>query len=88
MRLGSWRQFSFDHAYGPDASQQELYAGCVSGLAECVLQGYNATVFAYGPTGMWLVAAACCTLLSKRDDAMLEAAVRSIQAGELSAAPH
>lgn len=49
--LGSWRQFSYDCAFGPDVNQETVYAGCVARLADAVLQGYNATVLAYGPTG-------------------------------------
>lgn len=51
MRLGSWRQYTYDHAFGPEAQQQDVFAGCVSGLVDSVLEGYNATVLAYGPTG-------------------------------------
>lgn len=51
VRLGTWRQFSYDHAFGPEAQQQEVYKGCVSSLVSSVLEGYNATVLAYGPTG-------------------------------------
>lgn len=50
VRLGSWRQFTYDHAFGPEAQQQDVYAGCVSSLVDSVLEGYNATVLAYGPT--------------------------------------
>lgn len=51
VHLGSFRQFNYDFAFGPEAQQQDVFAGCVSGLAGAVLEGYNATVLAYGPTG-------------------------------------
>jgi hypothetical protein len=50
VHLGSWRQFSYDHAFGPEAQQQDVYEGCVSSLVDSVLEGFNATVLAYGPT--------------------------------------
>nr|XP_040051469.1 kinesin-like protein KIF27 isoform X2 [Gasterosteus aculeatus aculeatus] len=49
--LGSDRLFSFDHAFGPTADQDEVYACCVQPLVESLVEGYNATVFCYGQTG-------------------------------------
>ncbi|KAM7019135.1 kinesin-like protein KIF27 [Tautogolabrus adspersus] len=43
--------FSFDHAFGPTASQDEVYETCVQPLVEYLLDGHNATVFCYGQTG-------------------------------------
>ena len=51
VRLGTYRQFSYDHAFGPAVQQQDVFTTCVSGLVDAVVQGYNATVLAYGPTG-------------------------------------
>ena len=48
--LARQRQFTFDNVYGPQAGQEELYTECVSDLVEACLEGYNATVLAYGPT--------------------------------------
>ncbi|KAK9522843.1 hypothetical protein VZT92_019284 [Zoarces viviparus] len=45
------RLFSFDHAFGPTASQDEVYESCVQPLVESLVDGYNATVFCYGQTG-------------------------------------
>lgn len=36
---------------GPQADQADVYAAAVEGLVEDVLNGYNATIMAYGPTG-------------------------------------
>ena len=45
------RCFAFDHAFGPESEQEEVYGTCVRPLiADCV-KGYNCTVFAYGQTG-------------------------------------
>ncbi|XP_034026342.1 kinesin-like protein KIF27 isoform X2 [Thalassophryne amazonica] len=49
--LDSNRIFSFDHAFGPTASQDEVYVSCVQPLVEALLDGYNATVLCYGQTG-------------------------------------
>ncbi|KAM8886358.1 kinesin-like protein KIF27 isoform 2-T2 [Spinachia spinachia] len=49
--LGSERLFSFDHAFGPTAAQDEVYCACVQPLVESLVEGYNATVFCYGQTG-------------------------------------
>ncbi|XP_037114750.1 kinesin-like protein KIF27 [Syngnathus acus] len=49
--LGSDQLFSFDHAFGPTATQGEVYESCVRPLTRCLLDGINATVFCYGQTG-------------------------------------
>lgn len=51
VMLGSDRLFCFDHAFGPAASQDEVYESCVQPLVESLLDGYNTTVFCYGQTG-------------------------------------
>ncbi|XP_041793750.1 kinesin-like protein KIF27 [Chelmon rostratus] len=51
VMLGSDRLFSFDHAFGPTASHDEVYESCVQPLVESLIDGYNATVFCYGQTG-------------------------------------
>ena len=37
--------------FGPNSSQAEVYSHCVQPLLCRVLNGQNASVFAYGPTG-------------------------------------
>ena len=49
--VGSNRLFSFDHAFGPTSTQDEVYNSCVQPLVEALLRGDNATVFCYGQTG-------------------------------------
>ncbi|KAM6931375.1 kinesin-like protein KIF27 [Xenentodon cancila] len=49
--FGLDRLFSFDHAFGPTASQDEVYEASVRPLVEYLINGYNATVFCYGQTG-------------------------------------
>ncbi|XP_041756404.2 kinesin-like protein KIF27 [Coregonus clupeaformis] len=51
VMLGSDRTFSFDHVFGPTASQDQFYESCVKSLVASLVDGYNATVFAYGQTG-------------------------------------
>ena len=45
------KQYAFDFAFQPTATQQIIFEKTTSFLLEGVLSGYNATVFAYGPTG-------------------------------------
>ncbi|CAB1423595.1 unnamed protein product [Pleuronectes platessa] len=51
VMVGSDKLFSFDHAFGPTATQDEVYNSCVQPLVETLLQGDNATVFCFGQTG-------------------------------------
>lgn len=43
--------FTFDRVFGPEASQQEVYAAAAAPLLADVLQGYNGCLLAYGQTG-------------------------------------
>ncbi|XP_054849652.1 kinesin-like protein KIF19 [Eublepharis macularius] len=45
------KTFIFDMVFDHRASQEEVYACTTKNLIEGVISGYNATVFAYGPTG-------------------------------------
>ncbi|XP_075218929.1 kinesin-like protein KIF3B [Lycorma delicatula] len=45
------KQFTFDAVYDWNSSQEELYEESVQPLVSSVLDGFNATVFAYGQTG-------------------------------------
>ncbi|KAM7362467.1 kinesin-like protein 31E isoform 1-T4 [Cochliomyia hominivorax] len=49
--LGIDKAFTYDFVYDTQASQLEIYNGCVSRLVEGALRGLNATVLAYGQTG-------------------------------------
>ncbi|WOK99572.1 kinesin-like protein KIN-8B [Canna indica] len=44
------RRYSFDHVFGPGCSNVDLYRNISSTIAG-VIQGLNATIFAYGSTG-------------------------------------
>ena len=50
-RRSNERQYLFDAAFGADSTQEEVYVKTTKPLVHSVLQGYNATVFAYGATG-------------------------------------
>ncbi len=50
-RRSDERQYLFDAAFGADSTQKEVYEQTTQPLVRSVLQGYNATVFAYGATG-------------------------------------
>jgi kinesin family protein 18/19 len=52
LRKGKQREkiFRFDRVFGHDATQKQVYE-CVECQVDAVLNGFNATVFAYGSTG-------------------------------------
>ncbi|XP_025923169.1 kinesin-like protein KIF17 [Apteryx rowi] len=45
------KQFTFDGAYGPEHSTEQIYNEIAYPLVEGVTEGYNGTIFAYGQTG-------------------------------------
>ena len=45
------RRYAFDSVFGAGVSTLHVYEGTAKRLVPAVLQGLNATVFAYGPTG-------------------------------------
>ncbi|CAL8283351.1 unnamed protein product [Merluccius merluccius] len=45
------KTYMFDVAFDYLANQEEVYRATTKGLIEGLISGYNATVFAYGPTG-------------------------------------
>lgn len=46
-----YKQFTFDSVFDWNSTQEELYKKMVHPLIESVLNGFNATIFAYGQTG-------------------------------------
>ncbi|KAF8462535.1 kinesin-like protein [Kalaharituber pfeilii] len=44
-------RFGFDRVFDENTTQQEVYEATTRGLLNSVLDGFNATVFAYGATG-------------------------------------
>ena len=47
----SSHSYVFDHVYDPMSSQKKVYETTARGVVDSALQGYNATIFAYGQTG-------------------------------------
>ena len=45
------QQYTFDHVFGADVSQGELYALTAAPMLKSFLDGYNVTIMAYGQTG-------------------------------------
>lgn len=45
------QQFAFDRVFDENTTQAEVYESTTRGLMDSVMEGYNATVFAYGATG-------------------------------------
>ena len=50
-RRSNDRQYVFDATFGADSTQHDVYNKTTEPLIRSVLEGYNATVFAYGATG-------------------------------------
>jgi len=44
-------KFTFDYVLQSNTTQRQVYDACVVGLADKVMEGYNATIIAYGQTG-------------------------------------
>ncbi|XP_068597934.1 kinesin-like protein KIF18A [Brachionichthys hirsutus] len=44
-------KFVFDHVFGENSTQAEIFENTTKGLLDSVLNGFNCTVFAYGATG-------------------------------------
>ncbi|XP_044836280.1 kinesin-like protein KIF19 [Mauremys mutica] len=45
------KTFIFDMVFDHKATQEDVYVSTTKNLVEGVISGYNATIFAYGPTG-------------------------------------
>ena len=43
--------FTFDHAFGSDAAQHDIYCESAERLVDSFFDGFNATILAYGQTG-------------------------------------
>jgi kinesin family member 5 len=50
MTSGSEENFTFDAVFGPKSTQAELFTDAALPLVHDILEGYNATIFAYGQT--------------------------------------
>ena len=48
---GTDKAFTYDHVFGQNSSQCDLYENVVVPLLDGFFNGYNATVLAYGQTG-------------------------------------
>ncbi|XP_052054536.1 kinesin-like protein KIF22 isoform X2 [Apodemus sylvaticus] len=57
LEVANWRKYQetlkyqFDAFYGEKSTQQEVYIGSVQPILRHLLEGQNASVLAYGPTG-------------------------------------
>jgi kinesin family protein 4/21/27 len=48
VTLGSDKAFTYDYVFDMSAQQEDVYHTCVEALVNGSLEGYNATVLAYG----------------------------------------
>ena len=51
MNRSREKHFAFDYAFGPNITTEKVYQKTTKLLIEGVINGFNATVFAYGATG-------------------------------------
>ncbi|KAM8779659.1 kinesin-like protein KIF22 [Rhynchonycteris naso] len=57
LEIANWKnhqetlKYQFDAFYGEGSSQRDIYAGSVQPILRHLLEGQNASVLAYGPTG-------------------------------------
>jgi hypothetical protein len=47
---GNDQGFSFDHVFGEETMQEQIYDQCVVDLIDAAFEGFNATILAYGQT--------------------------------------
>ena len=49
---GKEKSFNFDHVFGSDSSQQQIYDSTLKGLVQSnIFKGFNVTILAYSQTG-------------------------------------
>lgn len=53
------KPFHFDAVYGPDSTQQGVFAGAAEPVLEGLFEGYNASILAYGQTGTCDISLQC-----------------------------
>ena len=51
VAAGVKNEFSYDCVFSPETTQEEIFGSCAETILSKVLEGYNATLFAYGQTG-------------------------------------
>jgi hypothetical protein len=49
---GARYNYSFDAAFGPDCTQEQVWRETAAPLVDTIMDGTNATIFVYGATGM------------------------------------
>lgn len=54
VQLGKGNLFTYDYVFDTEEIQTNIYDACVSQLVEGALEGYNATVLAYGQVKFFL----------------------------------
>ena len=45
------QRMTFDHVFGDELSQQDLYSQTAAPMLKSFMEGYNVTIMAYGQTG-------------------------------------
>ncbi len=70
------KTFTFDHVYGPNALQKNIYDETARPIVASVVDGYNGTVFAYGQTGTGMSQAVRLPLVGATAQCMIDGWMR------------
>ncbi|GLH06029.1 uncharacterized protein GBIM_11552 [Gryllus bimaculatus] len=72
VTLGTDKSFTYDYVFDMDSTQQNVYDCCVASLVDGSLQGYNATILAYGQdaSGNIYVSGVTSRAVTSADDAL------------------
>lgn len=65
------QDFHYDHCFGPDSTQDQLFSTVGKPLTASVAAGYNGTIFAYGQTGSGKTHTILGSLQSKNEAGLL-----------------
>jgi hypothetical protein len=56
------KNWSYDHVFGPDCSNQYIFHSVGTKLVDAALEGYNTVLFMYGQTASGRISAVLCLL--------------------------
>jgi len=65
------QDFHYDHCFGPESTQDQLFSTVGEPLTASVADGYNGTIFAYGQTGSGKTHTILGSLQSKEEAGLL-----------------
>ena len=51
LNVSKDKAYTFDHAFGPESTSEDVYNKTMKGVVSAVMQGFHGSCFAYGATG-------------------------------------